>query len=378
MNFAYEFPLDEDLAYLNHAAVAPWPRRTAEAVTQFAAENIHLGAANYPQWMQVEQQLRERLKRLINAASTDDIGLAKNTSEALSVIAYGVPWQRGDNLIITDQEFPSNRIVWESLVGQGVEVRVAPLLDARTPETAIFNLVDSRTRLISVSSVQYASGLRMDCSLVGEVCKREQILFCIDAIQSLGALSFDLQTCHADFVVADGHKWMLGPEGLALFYSHPNARDQLTLRQFGWHMIKHRGDYDRTDWQPCDSAKRFECGSPNMLGTYALNASLSLIEEVGMPQVEQSLLENGDYLAQQLVQIPGIQLLSDQTAQRRSGIINFRHERIAPKELHPALLKRKVICAYRGGGIRFSPHFYTSRTQLDLALTQLKACIQEA
>lgn len=366
-----EFPQRKELIYLNHAAVGPWPQRTATAVSTFAQENVVHGAANYPEWLKLEQQLRQRLRHLINAPSSDDIALQKNTSEALSVIAYGLQWQAGDNIVISNQEFPSNRIVWESLAKLGVKLKVAELDKTSSPEQAIIDCMDSRTRLLSISSVQYASGLKLDCEKLGHACRQQKVLFCIDAIQSIGAHCFDAQAYQADFVVADGHKWMLGPEGLALFYSTPEARDLLQLNEYGWHMVKHRGNYDRLQWQPADDAQRFECGSPNMLGAYALETSLSLLEEIGMAEVERQLQQRVQYLLDGIAKRSDITIISPTDPQRRAGIITFKHKFISSLQLYNSLMKNNVICAHRGGGVRFSPHFYTPFEKLDRALTFL-------
>jgi len=361
-----EFPLDPELVYLNHAAVGVWPRRTRDAVVAFADENMVRGAAGYPEWMKVERELRGRLKRLINAESVDDIALTKNTSEALSLIAYGIDWKSGDNIVSTNQEFPSNRIVWESLKGQGVELRLADI-SADDPEAAMLSLCDERTRLLTVSSVQYGTGLRMDLNRLGQFCHDHHILFCVDAIQSLGALQFDAQVCHADFVVADGHKWMLGPEGIALFFSRGEARDQLKLQQYGWHMVEQVGDFDAVEWAPATAARRFEPGSPNMLGIYALNASLSLLEEVAMEQVEKRVLANAKQLMAWVDSEPLLERISSDRPGRFGGIVTFRHQGL-DQEGHAALYRKLmmggVICANRAGGIRFSPHFYSDVDKL--------------
>jgi len=371
MTWQHEFPQQDDLVYLNHAAVGPWPQRAANAVSAFAEENTVQGAADYPNWLKVEQCLRQRLQHLINALSIDDIALQKNTSEALSVIAYGLPWQTGDNVVISSQEFPSNRFVWESLAKLGVTVKIAELDNTIDPEQTVIDCLDSRTRLLSISSVQYASGLKLDCQRLGAACKQQGVLFCIDAIQSIGAHSFDVQVYQADFVVADGHKWMLGPEGLALFFSTPEAREQLQLNEYGWHMVKHRGNYDRLDWEPLESAQRFECGSPNILGSYALNASLSLFEEIGMPEIENRLQQRVQYLLDGLASKPDISIISPSEPQRRAGIVTFKHKLISSSQLYPSLIEHRIICAHRGGGVRFSPHFYTPIEKLDQALNFL-------
>jgi len=362
-----EFPLRDGLVYLNHAAVGVWPRRTANVVKAFAEENMVQGATDYPAWMKTEHELRSRLQRLVNAASSDDVALVKNTSEGLSLIAYGLDWQAGENVVSTDQEFPSNRIVWESLETRGVELRRADI-SGDDPEGQVIALMNEKTRLLTVSSVQFGSGMCLDLRRLGEACRERGVLFCVDAIQSLGALQFDAQAVHADFVVADGHKWMLGPEGIALFYSTEKARDQLCLSQYGWHMVEHAGDFNREVWAPARSGRRFEPGSPNMLGIYALNASLSLFEEVGMDEVERQLLERSSLLMDQVSGYPELELITPAASGRFAGIVTFRHRGLDDSghaALYRNLMGKSVICAYRAGGIRFSPHFYSDPGQFD-------------
>jgi cysteine desulfurase/selenocysteine lyase len=362
-----EISLSADILYLNHAAVAPWPKRTVDAVNRFAQENGTRGAASYPAWIQTETRLRQRLADLINAPSPTDIALAKNTSEALSIIAYGVDWKPGDNVLGIAQEFPSNRIVWESLSSEGIAYRQLDLYASSNPEADLIAMCDANTRLMAVSSVQYARGLRLDLELLGRFCRNRDILLCVDAIQSLGVVPFDLTRTKADFVVADGHKWMLGPEGVALLYVNPQVRPRLKLYQYGWHMVEHRGDYDRMDWTPAPDATRFECGSPNMLGGHALDASLSLLLEMGIDQIQAAVGERTSFLIE-LIDKCGFELLSPREPKRRAGILTFRVPDTDNRELFKALTRQGVICAQRGGGIRFSPHFYTPQAILERAI----------
>ncbi|MFN3920352.1 MAG: aminotransferase class V-fold PLP-dependent enzyme [Methylohalobius sp.] len=366
-----EFELDPKLIYLNHAGVAPWPRRTKLAVIRFAEENARFGAAHYSNWLETEKRLRQKLQVLLNAPSAHDIALVKNTSEAISFVAYGLPWQDGDNIVSYREEFPSNRIPWESLQNQGVSLRLADLDQAKTPEDALFSLVDQRTRLITVSSVQYGSGLALDLERIGEFCQRRGILFCVDAIQSLGALRADVQAWQADFVMADGHKWLLGPEGLGVFYTTPKGRNLLRLNEYGWHMVEHAGDYDRQTWEIAKCARRFECGSLNFLGIHALEASLSLLLEIGMAEVEQKVLANAAYLIEKIRADNKLSLLTP--PHRHAGIVTFRPKNGALGPLYHHLRQQRVVCALRGGGIRFSPHFYNAKAELDRALAAVQA-----
>jgi len=375
-----EFQLNDHITYLNHAAVSPWPKRTADAVTTFAQENLTQGSLNYPEWMQTESNLRQQLASLINAPSGDDIALLKNTSEALSMVAYGLDWQEGDNVVITNQEFPSNRIVWESLKPKGVEIRYANInieanndgngnyADNQAPESAIIELCDSRTRLVSVSSVQYATGLCINLERLGAHCRSNNILFCIDAIQSVGALRFDVQQVQADFAMADGHKWMLGPEGVAFFYCKAELRDRINLTQFGWHMTDDYLNFDQQEWQRAATARCFECGSPNMMGIHALDASISLLLEAGMINVESRIHENTRLIIDYIEHHDNLQLVSSAHASRLSGIVSFRHAKLPSSDLHKQLMQQNIICAERGNAVRLSPHFYTPQAKTLKAL----------
>jgi len=368
---AAQFPQDPELCYLNHAAVSPWPLCTTEAITKFAIENSYQGARGYLKWMEQEKIVRERLARLLNVETSTEIALAKSTSEALSTIAYGLHWNEGDEVIISNEEFPSNRIVWESLANQGVKVVIADISDG-DPEASIRACISEHTRLLSISSVQYASGRKVDLVDLGHLCRQHDVLFCVDAIQSLGAIPYDQKLVGADFIVADGHKWLMASEGLALLYIQEKHIETLKLHQFGWHMVEACGQYDKLDWSPANNATRFECGSPNMLGIHALNASLGFLLDIGIDNIEIALEERIDYLIKQLKEIPGMTILSPEARTKRAGIVTFKPENTELEDLYRVLMKEGVICAKRGGGIRFSPAFYTPLNLIDEAIRRLK------
>lgn len=362
------FQLDKDIIHLNHAAVAPWPVATRDAVIAFAEENARFGSQRYDLWLQTEQQLKQKLASLINASSTDEIAILKNTSEGLSLIAQGLDFNAGDNIVIPAEEFPSNRVVWTALAAQGVEIRQIPVQDIDRPEHTLIEAMDENTRLLSCSSVQYARGLRLDLTIIGNACKQNDTLFCVDAIQSLGAIGFDVESCHADFVVADGHKWMCGPEGTALFYCRKDRLDTLRLMQYGWHMLENAFDFSQQQMQIANSAQRFECGSSNMMGIAALNASLGLLLDIGIENIQHRLLENTDYLFEQLTSLPDIKILTPTEKGKYAGIVTFQKRTADNENIYRHLQTNNVLCACRGDGIRFSPHFYTERQRIDKAL----------
>lgn len=366
-----QFPQDPDLCYLNHAAVSPWPKCTEEAITQFAKENVYQGARDYPKWMEKEKSLRSLLAQLLNVEGSSEIALAKSTSEALSTIAYGIHWKEGDEIIISNEEFPSNRIVWESLANQGVRLVIADIA-SESPLNAIAACVTEHTRLLSISSVQYASGRKVDLVKLGQLCRQHDILFCVDAIQSLGTIPFNQRAIGADFVVADGHKWMMASEGLALLYIQQKHIETLKLHQFGWHMVAACGQYDKLDWCPANNATRFECGSPNMLGIHALNASLGFLLDIGIEKIEIALQTRIEHLIKRLKELPNMTILSPLATEDRAGIVTFKPDKANLETLYRTLMKEGVICAQRGGGIRFSPAFYTPLEVIDEAVSRLK------
>lgn len=377
---AEQFPVNDQCMYLNHAAVAPWPKCTRDAVQKFALENCQTGAQGYLTWLKKEQDLRSKLAQLVGSKNEDCVALVKNTSEALSIVAYGLDWHVGDIILISDDEFPSNRIVWESLAHKfGVTVKQVHI-SAANPEAEILAAINAsdpklKPKLISISAVQYASGIKLDLAKLGEACKENNVLFCVDAIQAVGAMEFKCDEWHVDFAMADGHKWMLGPEGLGFLFVKQDHIKNLNLYQYGWHMIEGAGDFSIKDWQPAHTARRFECGSPNMLAGYALEASTDLLLQVGLDKIAEAIENNHAYLLHQLEKL-GAEILSPLDSNVRAGILTFKFSGINSAELYQRLMKNNVVCANRGGGVRFSPHFHTTKDCMDRAIDVLVSLIK--
>jgi selenocysteine lyase/cysteine desulfurase len=366
------FPiLEQDAPYLNHAAVGPWPRATAEAVQAFADENMRHGSANYFDWLKREQELRERLARLAGAPSADDIAFLKNTTDCISTVAWGLDWQAGDNVVLPAGEFPSNRLPWLAQAARGVEAREIDIRAADDAETALIDAMDARTRLLTVSSVQWADGFRLDLERLGAACRARGVLFFVDAIQQLGALPVDVEACGADFLAADAHKWLLAPEGIAVFFCRAEVRPRLQLLQQGWHMVDRFWDFDRNEWPPSATAVRFEAGTPNSTGQAAFHASAGLLLDFGIEHVAGRILENTDHLMRELPRLGGVRLSSRTEPARRSGIVAFRHESIASETLYKGLRERGIACALREGCVRVSPHFYQGERELAAFLDAL-------
>lgn len=353
-----EFPILEHGHYANHAGISPWPRSVAQAVMDFAQENAATGPRHYDRWLKRERELKTALAELLNAASAADIALLKNTTEGICTVAGGIDWRAGDNVVLPVGEFPSNRLPWLALERRGVEIREVDIRTGEPPEAALLAHMDSRTRLLSVSSVQWTDGLRLRLDQLGRHCRDSGVLFFVDAIQQLGALRLDVESCHIDFLAADGHKWLLAPEGVAVLYCRGEAREQLQVSQHGWHMVDDPYRFDRTDWRPSHSASKFEAGSPNLLGQAALIAAVKLLREVGMKRVEACVEANSTALYQALDGLSGVEPVRALDTKRLSGIVSFKLPGRDPNAVLRVLKERGVTCAIRDGAIRLSPHFY--------------------
>lgn len=369
-----EFPILEHGLYANHAAVGPWPKVATQAVVEFARENSQLGPEKYSRWLLREKRLRKGLAALINAVSIDDIALLKNTTEGICTVANGIDWNKGDNIVLPLGEFPSNRLPWLALQRYGVEVREVDIRSTDNPESALLTRMDERTRLLSVSAVQWTDGLRLRLETLGQACRQNGVLLFVDAIQQMGAMQMDVQACGIDFLAADGHKWLLAPEGIAAFYCSEKAREQLQLRQHGWHMVDGAYDFNRDEWPASQSAVRFEAGSPNMLGQAALHASVDLLHDVGMSHVEACVSDNSRALSEGLAKIRGLELLRPFDPQRVSGIVSFKPLKLSPASLYRALKRRQLTASVRGDAIRLSPHFY----QVGKPIEEMLAVIEDS
>lgn len=360
------------IVHMNHAGVAPWPMRAVQAARQFAEDNAAAGAMHYPAWDALVGEVRQRLAELLNA-TPGEIALTKNTSEGLSLVAAGVDWRPGDNVVVGAQEFPSNRLVWESLKKRfGVDVRLADLQASSSPEDALIASMDADTRLLAVSSIQFSDGRRMDLVALGEACRKRKALFCIDAIQSLGAAPFDARAVGADFVCADGHKWLLAPEGTGVLFCRQDLLSTLKLSQYGWRMNADPYDYEASQSQHATDAQRLECGSLNHLGLHAMHASLGLLLEVGLELVHRGVQSKIDYLLEHAD--PALfESVTPVDPEKRGGIVTLRPLKVEPVSVFAHLKQQRVFCAMRAGGVRLSPHFYTTREHLDYALEHMHA-----
>lgn len=353
-----EFPIVGRCAYLNHAAVCPIPRRSQRWMGRAIEESLTL---DRDAWAGRTQLVRELSADLINARP-DQVAFIKNTSEGLSLAANGIDWRAGDNAVVHDNDFPSVVFPWQNLAAQGVETRRVAARAGRVLVDDIADAIDGRTRAVAISTVQFKTGFRVDLAAIGQLCRDHDLLFVVDGIQSLGALALDVQDCGADVVAADAHKWLLGPQGIGIFYCSDRALARLRVRTVGWLSITEPFKFDyRLDLLP--DARRFEPGSDNTIGICGLGGTLELLHEVGMDAIEARVLALTDLACEELAR-KGYRVVSPRGERERSGIVIFASDRHPTDALFERLTAAQIVVSVRGGGIRVSPHFYNSEDEI--------------
>lgn len=356
-----EFPITEQVVFLNHAAAGPIPRRSQVAMVALIDDYTNHALLHKDEWNARTRRVREQGARLLNARP-DQIAFIKNTSEGLSLAANGIDWRAGDNVVVPADDFPSVVYPWLNLAGQGVETRRIAARGGRILLDDVRAAVDRRTRAIAISTVQFKSGFRCDLAPIGALCRERDLLFIVDGIQSLGALDLDVQACAIDVVAADAHKWLLGPQGIGILYCSDRALERLKVRTVGWLSVQDPFQFHyRLDLLP--DARRFEPGSENSVGIAGLGGTLELVEELGIAAIEARILALSDLLCDGLAR-KGYTIASPRGERERSGIVIFTSPVHDTAHLFERLSAERIIVSVRGGGMRVSPHYYNSEEEV--------------
>ena len=358
-----EFPVCRRWAFLDHAAVAPLSERARAALVEWADDMAENGVVNEPHWLRRIGHVRRQFGQLLNADPLD-IAFVKNTSEGIGFVAEGLPWQAGDNVVTAAEEYPSNVYPWLNLQGRGVEVRRVASRGPRVDLDDLRRALDGRTRLVSLSFVEFASGFRNDLDAIGALCHERGILFFVDAIQGLGVLPLDVQRTPVDFLSADGHKWLLGPEGAGVFYVRRELVERLRPVSVGWNSVIGAWDFSTINFQLKPHAGRWENGTLNVGGVISLGASLDLLLEVGIAAVAARVLELTEHLCER-ARSAGMEVFSSRQPQDRSGIVSLVVPGTEPKESKRRCREAGIVVAERAGRLRISPHCYNTFEELD-------------
>jgi selenocysteine lyase/cysteine desulfurase len=328
------------------------------------------GSVNYADWLQTYEDARSSAARLVNAHPRE-IAFMRNTSEAICAVANGIDWRAGDNVVTCNVEFPANVYPWMRLCDErGIHLKRSEEREGRIDADELLSRVDDRTRVVTISWVQFASGFRSDLARIGRFCRERDIIFVVDVIQGLGGLELDVERDYVDAFAADAHKYLLGPEGIALLFVSDRVIDRIKPTVVGWTSVKHYEQHLDYNLDYREGALRFECGTLNTAGVYGLGAAINLFLEVGPEQIEGYLVGLGDYLSERLTS-KGYRVVSSRLPGEKSGVVTCTHERHSPRELHRLLRAKNVITAARANRLRISPHFYNTREEVDLLIDAL-------
>lgn len=358
------FPVTKKYIYMNHAAVAPLSLPVHDSMTGLIDDVTANGAVGFRQWYATYEQARLAASRLVNARPRE-IAFMRNTSEALSAVANGIDWRSGDNVVTCEVEFPANVYPWMRLArDRGIELRFAPERSGRIDIGELLELTDSRTRVVTISWVQFASGFRADLARIGNYCRGRGIIFVVDAIQGLGALKLDVERDCVDAFAADAHKYLLGPEGIALLYVSDRVIESINPTVVGWTSVKEYENYLEYDLNYREGAGRFECGTLNTAGVYGLKAAIELFLEVGPAQIESYIMELTAGLVEKL-KAKGYNVVSSRAAGEGSAIVTCTHDNHSAAALSKLLSASNIITAPRVNRLRISPHFYNTADEVE-------------
>jgi selenocysteine lyase/cysteine desulfurase len=366
-------PISRQWAYLDHAAVAPLSGPAHEALAAWASDATANGSVNYPAWTRRVEGVRTLTADMIGAAP-EEIALIGNTSAGINLVSEGFPWKSGDNVVIREDEFPSNQYPWLHLADHGVETRRIPVEGGRLDLDKLAAAIDARTRIVSLSWVAYANGWRHDLDRVAELVHARGALLFIDAIQALGVFPLDVRATPVDFLAADGHKWLLGPEGAGIFFTRREHLNLLRPLGVGWNSVRHCHDFTRIELVFKDTAARYEGGSQNVAGLSALGASLELLNRFGRQALAARVVEISDLACQRLAEI-GATILSDRTPAHRSGIVSFELPGRDPVAARRQCIARKVLLSCRAGRLRISPHAYNTTEDIERLVEALQGLV---
>jgi len=364
------FPyLKNGIIYFNHASTAPINTEVKKRIDEFVKEKSEFAQDDYCAFKNVADETKTMIGEMING-SGERIAFLDNTTNGIIWLAQGIDWNAGDRIILNDVEFPANVYPFLQLREKGVEIDFIKSTNGIVTAEEIIDAIHPQTKLISISFVQFLSGYRIDLEKIGKVCKEKGIIFSVDSIQGLGAVRLDVGKYNIDFLASGTQKWLLGLQGLAFFYVRKELQDKLKSAPIGWLAVKDAWNLLDFDLTTKETAERFQPGTLNNLGIYAFNSSMKLFKEFGFDEIEEQVLSNSEYFIQELAKIGYESPLLSIQKEYLSGIVSFRSDNA--QKIFDHLNQKKIVCSLREGYIRFAPHFYNTKQEIDLVVDTLK------
>lgn len=367
------FPhIEKGITYLNHAATGPFSTRLLDEMKEYFRTRSEENIDDYPSFIKITEETKDMLAVYMNTENSR-IAFLDNTTNGLNLLAQGLHWQEGDEVILNDLEFPANIYPFMNLEKKGVKIIIVKSHDGVVSAEDIIAKITPKTKVVSVSMVQFLTGYRIDLKRLGAECKRQNVILSVDAIQGLGAIKLDVQDCSIDLVSCGTQKWMLGLQGLSFIYVSGNLQQKLDPAYVGWLGVNDGWNLLDYNLSLKESAERFQPGSLNSAGIYALNASLKLFRDFGADKVENCVLENSKLLISELGKIGIEPILQVSEEKYISGIISFRHKNAY--SILEVLKEKKIETAVREGIMRISPHFYNNEEDINKLIEGLKLLI---
>jgi selenocysteine lyase/cysteine desulfurase len=359
------FPVTKRLIYFNHAAISPPPTPTIRAIEAQLRDVHENGSLNFRSWLAVKEDARKLLAKLLGARQ-EQVAFVRNTSDALSTVANGLKWRAGDNIVTFSREFPSNVYPWLRIRDAfGVEVRMCEEHDGRIDLSELESLIDDHTRIVAISHVQYASGFRTDLERLGQVARRHDALFVVDAIQALGVVPTNVEAEFIDVAAGASHKWLLAPEGVGYLYLSDRARERIQPTLVGWISVPDPEDYFNFEQGWNRGTLAWETGTGPAALLHGFKASLELIHSQGVEKIANYLEELTDYLCERLAG-KNYDIVSSRNPGEKSAIVCILHRNgLSSMALYHQLLQRNIVTAPRGDRLRIAPHFYNTAAEVD-------------
>ena len=365
------FPITERAIYFNHAAISPPPITTIRAVEAQLKDVHENGSSNFRDWLAVKEEARKLLANLLGARP-EQVAFVRNTSDALSTVANGLNWRRGDNIVTFSREFPSNIYPWFRVRDAfGVEVRMCEERNGRIDFADLATLIDHNTRIVAISHVQYASGFRMDLERLGRLARQHDALFVVDTIQALGVVPTDVEAEFIDVAAGASHKWLLAPEGVGYLYLSDRARERIQPTLVGWVSVPNPDDYLNFEQGWNRGSLAWETGTSPTALIHGFKASLELLTRFGVQNVAKYLEDLTDDLCERL-KAKRYEVVSSRVPGEKSQIVCIRHrDGLSAMSLYHQLHGRKIVTAPRLDRLRVSPHFYNTPAEVEVFVRAL-------
>jgi len=359
-----EFPFTKEMIFFNHASFGPMPDKSWKATKEYyRGLRLKKVADDDREAFQILKNIRKAAAKMMKARP-EEIAFVPNTSYGLNVAAWGLDLKRGDKILLSDVEFPANVYPWTNLRQKGIKTKFIPSKNKCFDIDNFVKAIDKRTKVLSISFVQYFNGFKNDLETIGKICQDNDIFFVVDGIQGIGSVDLDVNKCKFDCLTCGGQKWLLSSLGTGFLYLSSQAKRKVNLSFFGWMGVDWKLDFTdllKFDLEPFPSARKFEIGTHPYSLLWSMHSSLRLLSQIGIKNIEKHNLELLDLLIDYLKESP-YQIKSSLEPKHRSSIFSFSGKNI--KKLYEKLIRNKILVSFREGAIRVSPHFYNTKEEM--------------